>query len=430
VEVLTCTPKKSSFVDAHHFVSFSLITKNIYSVDLTGIDHYPISRDIASQYGEVRSATLAIIEPLEAEDCVVQPAEHVSPPKWHLAHTTWFFETFILQPHFSGYRVFNPQFGFIFNSYYESLGERAIRTERGSLSRPTVTEVVAYRKYVDEAMADFLKTSAGQSTNILQILELGLQHEMQHQELLYADIKYILGHNPLLPVYHKNCLIDLPNNPPAPSWIDIPKGNYSIGFDGDGFAFDNELQLHEVHLPAYAISGSLVSHEAYFNFIEAGGYKHFQHWHSDGWDWVQATGAKAPRYLHWLDGKWHHYTLSGLKVCDPKSPVLHINFYEASAFASWMGLRLPTEQEWETASAHLKWGDAWEWTGSAYLPYPGYVQPKGVIGEYNGKFMVNQIVLRGASKATYPGHSRPTYRNFFQPLYQWQFTGIRLAKSL
>ncbi len=390
----------------------------------------PSAHRLQDRYKEVRATTMRICAPLEAEDFVVQPADHVSPPKWHLAHTTWFFETFLLQPHLQGYKVYHPDFAFIFNSYYESLGERALRAERGNLSRPTVTSLYGYRAHVDEAMERLLSAQNEISDEVTNLIEIGLQHEMQHQELLYTDIKYILGQNPLMPVYHPDVQIDTIAPKVDRDWLGLKAGQYTIGHNGEGFAFDNEYGRHEVYLHDFAIASGLVTHADYIAFIEDGGYSNFRHWHSDGWAWVKAHSAKAPRYMHYINGQWQRYTLAGLRPCNDASPVMHVNFYEASAYAAWKGLRLPTEQEWEVASSHFSWGELWEWTGSAYLPYPGYVQPKGAIGEYNGKFMVNQIVLRGASKATYPGHSRPTYRNFFQPNFQWQFTGIRLAKSL
>ncbi|MGE8536189.1 MAG: ergothioneine biosynthesis protein EgtB [Chryseobacterium sp.] len=378
------------------------------------------------KYSEIRNHSVEICSPLEIEDYVVQPIVDVSPPKWHLGHTTWFFETFILQPNFPGYEVFDPQYNFVFNSYYETIGARVIRTDRGNLSRPSVSDVFKYREYVDQKMDEFLQN--GYLTESLEsLLELGLNHEQQHQELLLTDIKYILGHNPLFPAYKKE---NTSKKETAGNFemISFPEGIYEIGFKGEGFCFDNELGRHKVYLNDFKICSQLVTNKEYLEFIEAGGYEDFRHWHAEGWDWVKQNNAKSPLYWHCIDGKWMNYTLNGLQEIDLEEAVCHISFFEASAFASWKGKRLPTEAEWEVASAHLEWGKRWEWTNSAYLPYPGYKKEAGAVGEYNGKFMVNQMVLRGASAATPHGHSRNTYRNFFQTHLQWQFTGIRLAQ--
>ncbi|WP_288448642.1 ergothioneine biosynthesis protein EgtB [uncultured Chryseobacterium sp.] len=378
------------------------------------------------KYTEIRNHSVEICSPLEIEDYVVQPIVDVSPPKWHLGHTTWFFETFILQPNFPGYEVFDPQYNFVFNSYYETIGARVIRTDRGNLSRPSVSEVFKYREYVDRKMNEFLQN--GYLTESLEpLLELGLNHEQQHQELLLTDIKYILGHNPLFPAYKKEHIVKKENTE-APEILRFSEGIYEIGFNGEGFCFDNELGRHKVYLNDFTISSQLVTNKEYLEFVEAGGYEDFRHWHAEGWDWVKQNSARSPLYWHFIDGKWMNYTLNGLHEIDLEESLCHINFFEASAFASWKGKRLPTEAEWEAASEHFEWGKRWEWTNSAYLPYPGFKKEAGAVGEYNGKFMVNQMVLRGASAATPPGHSRNTYRNFFQTHLQWQFTGIRLAQ--
>jgi ergothioneine biosynthesis protein EgtB len=386
----------------------------------------------------VRAASEAICHPLQKEDYVVQPIGDVSPPKWHLGHTTWFWEAFVLVPRSPGYRPFNPDYNFVFNSYYETIGARVVRTDRGNLSRPSVDEVYAYRKYVDANMEQLI--AAGPDEGLEMIIILGLNHEQQHQELLFTDIKYILGHNPLFPALTEK---DIDDGPPPPQpgagqapdntagrradFLPVPAGIYEIGYAGEGFCWDNELDRHKVYLNEFRIASSLVTNEEFLGFMEAGGYKNFIYWHAEGWDWVKNQGINAPLYWHFIEGRWHQYTLAGLRPLDGRQPVCHVSYYEASAYAAWKGCRLPTEWEWETASARFEWGRRWEWTGSAYLPYPGYKKAEGAIGEYNGKFMVSQMVLRGASVATPAAHSRPTYRNFFQPPLRWQYTGIRLA---
>ncbi|HEY0669914.1 MAG TPA: ergothioneine biosynthesis protein EgtB, partial [Sphingobacteriaceae bacterium] len=363
--------------------------------------------------------------PLRTEDYVVQPIVDVSPPKWHLGHTTWFFETFFLKPFDSGYTEFNTGYNYVFNSYYETLGNRVIRTDRGNLSRPTVEDVYQYREYVDQAMEKFLNGN-NLSDEQSQVLVLGLNHEQQHQELLFTDIKYILGHNPLFPPYS-----ELSTHQPttiSDGFATITEGVYKIGFEGPGFCYDNELNAHQVYLNEFQIRTNLVTNAEYLEFINADGYKNFRYWHSEGWDWVKTNDIQAPLYWHFIDNTWHIYTLIGLQTVNPEEEVSHISFYEACAFAEWKGMRLPTEFEWEIASDQFSWGSRWEWTNSAYLPYPGFKKAEGAIGEYNGKFMINQMVLRGASVVTSPGHSRKTYRNFFHPYLRWQFTGIRLVK--
>ncbi|MBW7674294.1 ergothioneine biosynthesis protein EgtB [Chryseobacterium chendengshani] len=378
------------------------------------------------RYSDIRNHSVAICQPLEIEDYVVQPIIDVSPPKWHLGHTTWFFETFILIPNIPDYKVFDTQYNFVFNSYYETVGARVIRTDRGNLSRPSVADVYRYREYVDERMNDFLQNKL-MNESIEALLELGLNHEQQHQELLLTDIKYILGHNPLFPAYKKD-ITDKDQPVTQPEMIRICEGVYEIGFEGEGFCFDNELGRHKVYLNDFEISNHLVTNGEYLQFMEAEGYSDFRHWHAEGWDWVKQNSANSPLYWHFVDGKWMHYTLNGLKEINLNEPLCHISFFEAAAFASWKEMRLPTEAEWEVASELFDWGKRWEWTNSAYLPYPGFKKEAGAVGEYNGKFMVNQTVLRGASEATPAGHSRNTYRNFFPTHLQWQFTGIRLAK--
>jgi len=381
---------------------------------------------LSDRYKQVRKRTELICAPLQTEDYVVQPTADVSPPKWHLGHTSWFFETFILRPYFMGYREFDPEYNFVFNSYYETVGTRVIRTDRGNLSRPTVADIYKYREYVDEAMDKFLCSEI--SDDIKELLILGLNHEEQHQELLYTDIKYILGHNPLFPAYSKDYVSAKPVEPANTAFIKIEEGIYEIGHQGDSFCFDNELRRHKVYLNVYEMSPTLVTNQEYLEFINDGGYQNFRHWHAEGWDWVNRNRVLAPLYWHQIDGEWHNYTYHGLQLLNQKDTLTHISYFEASAYAAWKGFRLPTEFEWEAAADKFDWGYRWEWTESSYLPYPGFVKAPGAIGEYNGKFMVNQQVLRGASEVTSPGHERVTYRNFFQTHLQWQFTGIRLAK--
>ncbi|MGF7077284.1 ergothioneine biosynthesis protein EgtB [Mucilaginibacter sp. 3215] len=382
--------------------------------------------DLIARYKEVRQRTEKICSYLQTEDYVVQPVVDVSPPKWHIGHVTWFFETFILKPYFMGYQEYNPDYNYVFNSYYETVGARVIRTDRGNLSRPTVIEIYGYRKYVDEAMEGFL--SGDVSDDVKELLILGFNHEEQHQELLMTDIKFILGHNPLFPAYNKNYTAPHVDEGEDDAFISMDEGIYEIGFNGDGFCFDNELNRHKVYLNAYEINSKLVNNAEYLEFINSGGYHDFRHWHAEGWDWVKTNKAEAPLYWHLVDNEWHNYTYHGLEPLHLKDPVTHISYFEAYAYASWKGLRLPTEFEWEAASSKFNWGRRWEWTESSYLPYPGFAKAPGAIGEYNGKFMVNQKVLRGASEVTPPGHSRATYRNFFQTNLRWQFTGIRLAR--
>ena len=396
---------------------------------------------LLEQYKEVRQASEGICRPLQKEDYVVQPVVDVSPPKWHLGHTTWFWETFVLTNFKPGYKVCNPDYNYVFNSYYETIGARVIRTDRGNLSRPSVEEVYRYRRYVDLAMEELLKqeTRAGSGAgpdwkdSLTELILLGLNHEQQHQELLYTDIKYILGHNPLFPAWSDRGIeegIVGVNGQGGKKKEDISQaaGVYEIGFEGDGFSFDNELNRHKIYLEKYVIAAELVTNAEYLAFMDADGYGNFRYWHAEGWDWVKNQQVKSPLYWHFIEGKWYQYTLGGLRPIVPEEAVCHVSYYEAAAYAAWKGQRLPTEGEWEAAADHFSWGSRWEWTESAYLPYPGFKKAEGAIGEYNGKFMVNQMVLRGASVATPEGHSRKSYRNFFHPHLRWQFTGIRLAR--
>ncbi len=378
-------------------------------------------------FKQTRKHTEEICSFLETEDYVVQPIVDVSPPKWHLGHTTWFFEEFVLKKYDSTHKLYDPNSAYVFNSYYESVGEKVIRTDRGNLSRPTVAWVYEYRKYITEAINDFIYNSPGLSREILEVLEIGCHHEKQHQELLLTDIKYILGNNPLLPVYNEKFdenSIEGHNR----EWIQVSEGIYEIGHKENSFCYDNELGVHKTYIQDFEISNKLVTNREYLEFMEAGGYEDVLLWHAEGWDWKNNGTVKNPFYWHYTKGIWHQYTLQGLKELNPDAPVSHISYYEAFAYAQWKGMRLPTEFEWEVAQENFNWGSRWEWTESAYSPYPGFTTAPGALGEYNGKFMVNQKVLRGGSVATSQNHTRHTYRNFFHPHLRWQFTGLRLAK--
>lgn len=376
------------------------------------------------QYQEVRQYTLKLCENLEIEDFVIQADEFVSPTKWHLAHTSWFFEAFILKEHLANYKEFNPHYNFFFNSYYNGKGDRTLRNHRGIMTRPSVREVKAYRAYVDDAMKAYFENDSTHPIN-LELVELGLNHEQQHQELLITDLKYNLSFNPLYPEVLE--WKEYPSNT-SPGWIDVEAGMYDIGFKQEGFAYDNELGSHQAYLQKYQINSALVSNNDFVEFIKDGGYQNHNLWHSEGWAWINESNITKPLYWENAGDTYQYYTLNGLKNLDPSAPLSHISFFEAAAYAEWKACRLPTEFEWEAAADRFKWGARWEWTNSSYLPYPGFKKAPGAIGEYNGKFMINQMVLRGSSIATSPGHSRKTYRNFFDTYSRWQFSGIRLAK--
>lgn len=382
--------------------------------------------ELVTQFNEVRAKTIALCEPLEIEDYILQPIVDVSPPKWNIAHTTWFFEEMILKKFAKGYKEFDPNFGFLFNSYYNSIGERTLRDNRGDLSRPTVMKVFEYRRYVDQKMNDLLESEI--TDEVSELILLGLNHEQQHQELFLTDLKYTLSVNPLNPVYKDDFALVEKGETTSKEFIEIAEGIYEIGFSGDGFHFDNELGRHKVFLHDFSIQNCLITNCEFIEFIDGGGYENHLLWHSEGWDWVRENSITSPLYWNKIDGVWNQFTLGGLRKVNFNDPVCHVSFYEAAAFAEWKGLRLPTEFEWEAASDKFDWGLRWEWTNSAYLPYPNFSKPAGAVGEYNGKFMINQMVLRGASVATPEGHSRKSYRNFFHPPLRWQFTGIRLAK--
>ena len=439
---------------------------------MSAVDTVKPPRAVASKqhakerYRNVRQTSERICGPLATEDYVVQTMDDVSPPKWHLAHTSWFFETFLLIPEQPNYSPFHPEYGFLFNSYYEAVGERHPRPKRGVLSRPTVKEVYSYREHVDEGMTRLLD-EAGPNTfaRIAPLVELGIHHEQQHQELLVTDIKHILAQNPLRPAYHSSHDSAYQTNrsksessgsgrsSSAKKWISYPGGVTEIGHDGDGFAYDNESPRHKVYLEPFRLASRPVSNGEYLEFIEAGGYSNPQQWLSDGWAVILEEGRQAPLYWELNGGDPRQMTLWGMRPLDVNEPVCHLSYYEASAYAAWRGKRLPTEWEWEAAAVDASregnfldqgrlhpepaaadaegpaqmFGDVWEWTQSAYSPYPGFRAAEGAVGEYNGKFMCNQFVLRGGSCATPQDHIRATYRNFFPPDARWQFTGLRLA---
>jgi len=375
-------------------------------------------------FKKVRKRTADICAPISPEDSIPQPAVFVSPAKWHLGHTTWFFEEFVLSKYNPDYKRFDEDFAFLFNSYYNLVGERIQRNSRGNLTRPKLDLVYQYRAYVEQAI---LALSDDVLEEAKEVLELGLNHEQQHEELLLTDLKFILSQNPLKAVYKKD--FDLAGGSQgAGEWLKISEGLHSIGNDGKGFAYDNEFGRHKVYLNAFEIYSELVTCGDYLEFIEDGAYERFELWLDEGWAWIQDEKIKAPLYWFKEDKSWKRYSLAGVLDLNNEEILSHISYYEAAAYAEWKGLRLPTEAEWEIASEHFNWGQRWEWTNSAYLAYPGFAKPEGSVGEYNGKFMINQMVLRGASSATSEGHSRATYRNFFHPHYQWQFSGIRLAK--
>ena len=407
----------------------------------------------AADFAQVRGQRQALAEGLTAEDQQIQSMPDVSPTKWHLAHVTWFFETFLLRPHLSGYAPFDEAYGYLFNSYYEQVGERHPRPQRGLLSRPPLTDVLAYRAHVDAAMQRLIgeATDAGWSA-VAPLVELGLHHEQQHQELILMDIKHVFFANPLRPAYRPR-----PHSPATEAapldWIDFDGGLVEIGHVGKGFAFDNEGPRHKAWLEPFRLASRLTTCGEYLAFIEDGGYARPELWLSDGWAAVQREGWSAPLYWTKGQGGWRIFTLSGERPLDPAEPVCHLSHYEADAFARWAGARLPTEQEWELAAAaapadgHLAdrgvfhpepasqpglgqmIGDLWEWTASPYVAYPRYSPPAGAVGEYNGKFMSGQMVLRGGAAVTPAGHVRPTYRNFFPPPARWAFSGLRLAQD-
>jgi ergothioneine biosynthesis protein EgtB len=388
--------------------------------------------DCVQSFFTVRAETERRAAPLSPEDQVVQSMPDASPTKWHRAHTTWFFEQFLLAPNLPGYKVFDERFAYLFNSYYVSAGPRHARPMRGLITRPNADEVTDYRDHVDQAVTRLIETcDAATFETIAPIVEIGLNHEQQHQELMLTDILHAFAQNPTSPAYDREW------QPPRRSsgsgeFVEIPTGIAAIGHDGKGFCFDNEQPKHRVLINGVRIARRLVTNRAWLAFMTDGGYATPTLWLSDGWAAVEAEGWMAPGYWQERDGQWLSLTLGGLKPIDPDAPVCHVSYYEADAFARWAGKQLPSEAEWETAArAGLiddAFGAVWQWTRSAYLPYPGYRAVEGALGEYNGKFMVSQMVLRGSSLATPSGHSRVSYRNFFYPPARWQFSGLRLAE--
>jgi len=411
---------------------------------------------LAERFAATRRLTEELAAPLSAEDQTVQSMPDVSPTKWHRAHTAWFFETFLLVPSLPGYRVFHPDFGFLFNSYYVGVGERYPRAERGLVSRPGIVEIADYRRHVDRAMAELF--GRGPDPTAAALVELGIQHEQQHQELLLMDIKHVLSRNPMLPAYAPRA--PRPAGPALPTtWTGHAGGTVEVGHAGEGFGFDNEFPRHLVHLEPFALADRTVTCGEWLEFMGDGGYRRPELWLSDGWATVEAGGWESPLYWSLRHDGWTEFSLAGDDPVDPSRPVSHVSYYEADAFARWAGARLPTESEWEVATAARTgaagatgaggnlldtgalhpapvtgsssgpFGDVWQWTSSAYSPYPGFAAAAGAVGEYNGKFMVNQYVLRGGSCLTPADHIRATYRNFFPPSARWAVAGLRLARN-
>ena len=412
----------------------------------------PLARRLAA----TRRLSQALAEPLSAEDQVVQPTDDASPTKWHLAHTTWFFETFVLKPHLEGFRTLDERFAYCFNSYYEAAGPRQPRARRGLLTRPSLDEVLGYRRHIDAALeAIFASGIAERHPALAELIELGINHEQQHQELILTDILALFASQPLQPAYRPTPKTPAAKAPHPLRWHDFPGGIHRVGHAGDSFFYDNECPRHEALVREYRLASRLVTNGEWLEFMADGGYATPAHWLADGWAAVNAKGWAAPGYWEGAQGEWRQMTLNGLVPIDPAAPVCHVSYFEADAFARWAGKRLPTEFEWEAAAGGVPvrgnmlgsgalrplqapamgvadkpaqmFGDVWQWTQSSYCAYPGYRAGPGALGEYNGKFMNGQYVLRGASCVTPEGHSRATYRNFFYPHQRWQFTGLRLA---
>lgn len=418
---------------------------------IASLSTQPAAAPLAERYTQVRALSVALAAPLSDADATVQSMEDASPAKWHLAHTSWFFETFVLRDHVQGYRLHDARFPFLFNSYYEAEGRRHARGRRGMVTRPTLDEVLRYRAAVDAAL---LAALPGLAAEARALVALGCHHEEQHQELLVTDILHLFSENPLEPALWPAARKVPVAMPGAIRWIEQAEQVVEVGHAGDGFAFDCETPRHRTLVPAHALADRTVTNEEWAAFIADGGYREPRWWLADGWAWVQREGVTAPLYWEEQDGGWTRFGLDGRRAIDPAAPVTHVSFFEADAYASWAGARLPTEFEWEAAAAAHDprggnqmdaagsveprpaaaapafFGDVWEWTGSAYRPYPGFAAADGAVGEYNGKFMSGQFVLRGGSCATPRGHVRASYRNFFYPHQRWQFTGVRLARDL
>jgi len=419
--------------------------------------HPTSAPDLADRYARMRARTLALARPLSAEDCTVQSMPDASPVKWHMAHTTWFFETFVLERYARPFKAYDPAFRVLFNSYYNAIGDKHPRPERGMLTRPALETVIAYRRHVDARIEELLRTKAAQQKECVELLTLGIHHEEQHQELILTDVKHLLSRNPLSPAYAERWPLT-PVRPRKLRWLRFEGGMREIGYAGGGFHFDNEGPRHRVYCPEFELASHPVTYGEYVAFIEDGGYRRPELWLSMGWDAVRAQGWDKPLYWQQREGRWHNFTLHGLVEIETNTPVCHLSYFEADAYARWAGGRLPTEFEWEVAASDVPiagnfldsgalhplapridppasglaqmYGDVWEWTQSAYAPYPGYRPAPGAVGEYNGKFMCNQYVLRGGSCATPTQHIRATYRNFFPPDARWQFSGLRLARDV
>jgi len=406
---------------------------------------------LARRFCAVRERSVGLAAPLSAEDCCVQSMPDASPAKWHLAHTSWFFDVFVLEPFEPDFKPFRPEFRVLFNSYYNAVGDKHPRPQRGLLTRPSLAEVLDYRAHIDARMRTLLAAQGGDE-ELRELIELGLQHEQQHQELLLTDIKHLLSMNPLRPAYHAPG--EHADAKPDPlEWVGFAGGVIEIGHDGAGFCFDNELPRHRVYLQPYELTSRPVTSGEYAQFVDQGGYASPELWLSEGWEWVRSNALRHPIYWHRGDSGWEEFTLGGLQALAPEQPAVHLSYFEADAYARWAGARLPTEAEWEHASQHSAvegqfadhgrlhpapaagpglrqmLGGVWEWTQSSYAPYPGFRPAAGAIGEYNGKFMVNQYVLRGGSCATPRNHIRASYRNFFPAAARWQFSGLRLARD-
>ena len=409
---------------------------------------------LADQYASVRAASEALVAPLDAEDCALQSMPDASPAKWHLAHTSWYFETFALEQGVPGYRPLDPRYRSLFNSYYQGVGPQYTRAQRGMLTRPTLREVFAYRRHVDRHLQELLDKEADLEPELRALIELGLHHEQQHQELMLTDIKHLFSLNPCAPIYRERA--ESPAQEiEALAWHAVPEGECEIGWAGPGFAFDNEGPRHRVFIESFLLASRPVSNGEYRLFVEAGGYAEPEHWMADGFAAVREKGWRAPLYWEGEAGNWRAHSLAGLQALADDEPVCHLSWYEADAYARWAGARLPSEAEWERVASTQPisgnfaesgrfhpapmprgtdamtglFGDVWEWTGSSYSPYPRYRPPTGAVGEYNGKFMSNQFTLRGGSCATRRSHIRASYRNFFYPAARWQFSGVRLARD-